>query len=125
MDVVDLIVAIVVVTILVTVVVGLATYVAYKFRLARQPGRTEPEEDTHFFFVHDPPAEAVGEREVGTAPAGEARPADAPSIAEAEIAPPPGAGAPRSDDGEKPVPEEDARGEPTAGERRLRAEGSA
>lgn len=125
MDVVDLIVAIVVVTILVTVVVGLATYVAYKFRLAREPGRTEPEQDTHFFFVHDPPADTSGEREAGTAGDREARPADTPSIAEAEIAPPPGDGGPASDDGERPVREEDDRAEPTAVESRLRAEGSA
>lgn len=58
MDLVDLIVGIVVVTILVTVVVGLATYVAYKFRLARQPSRSDGDDDgTRYFFLHEPPEE--------------------------------------------------------------------
>lgn len=58
MSLIDLIVAIVVVTILVTVVVGLITYVAYKLRLARQPGSSEGGDDgTRYFFLHEPPAD--------------------------------------------------------------------
>ncbi|MFW6193348.1 MAG: hypothetical protein ACOC83_07660 [Gemmatimonadota bacterium] len=69
MDLVDLIVAIVVVTILVTVVVGLATYVAYKLRLARRPGRAgEEEAGTRYFFLHEPPEDEAGDSVVDVTP---------------------------------------------------------
>lgn len=63
MDLVDLIVGIVVVTILVTVVVGFATYLAYKVRLARQPDREQDEEPgTRYFRLHEPPGESETDR---------------------------------------------------------------
>jgi len=57
MSIVDLLVTIVVVTILVTIVLAVATYIAYKLRLAREP---KPRESTRqglsYFVRFDPPA---------------------------------------------------------------------
>jgi heme/copper-type cytochrome/quinol oxidase subunit 2 len=61
---VDLVVGIVVVTILVTVVVGVGTYVAYKFRLARRPGPGWDEEQSRY-FVRYRPDEVMEERGAG------------------------------------------------------------
>ena len=68
MNVVDLLVTIVVVTILVTIVLAVVTYVAYKLRLAREPGESEPDEGLRYFVRHDPPG--AGEHDAG-APRGE------------------------------------------------------
>lgn len=56
MTVVDLLITIVVVTILVTIVLAVVTYVAYKFRLARQPAEpTNDEGDLRYFVRYHPP----------------------------------------------------------------------
>jgi len=60
MSVIDLLITIIVVTILVTIALGVATYIAYKLRLARQPALAEDaeEEGARYFFLHEPPEEA-------------------------------------------------------------------
>ena len=59
MDVVELLITIVVVTILVTIVLAVATYVAYKLRLAREPAALGPDEDGPRYFVeYHPPGES-------------------------------------------------------------------
>ena len=58
MSIVDLLITIIVVTILVTIILAVVTYVAYKLRLAREPGRTEEDESALRYFVrYDPPEE--------------------------------------------------------------------
>lgn len=58
MSVIDLLITIIVVTILVTIALGVATYIAYKLRLARQPEYTEEEEPRgRYFVLHEPPSE--------------------------------------------------------------------
>jgi hypothetical protein len=58
MSVIDLLITIIVVTILVTIALGVATYVAYKLRLARQPGITdEVEASSRYFVLHEPPSD--------------------------------------------------------------------
>ena len=55
MNVVDLLITIVVVTILVTIVLAVITYVAYKLRLARQPGEElVMNGDLRFFVPYRP-----------------------------------------------------------------------
>ena len=55
MNVVDLLITIVVVTILVTIVLAIVTYVAYKLRLSREPGRKEDDPNELRYFVrYDP-----------------------------------------------------------------------
>lgn len=56
MNVVDLLVTIVVVTILVTIILAVVTYVAYKLRLAREPGAAAPDDGLRYFVRYDPPA---------------------------------------------------------------------
>ena len=57
MNVVDILISIVVVTILVTIILAIVTYVAYKLRLAREPGRTEDDPSALRYFVrYEPPA---------------------------------------------------------------------
>ncbi|MEJ2541160.1 MAG: hypothetical protein P8188_14525 [Gemmatimonadota bacterium] len=51
MNVVDLLITIVVVTILVTIVLAVATYVAYKLRLARAPGSAADAADSRRYFI--------------------------------------------------------------------------
>jgi heme/copper-type cytochrome/quinol oxidase subunit 2 len=60
MNVVDLLITIVVVTILVTIVLAVVTYIAYKLRLAREPGPgAEARTALRYFVVHEPePARA-------------------------------------------------------------------
>ena len=59
MSVIDLLITIIVVTILVTIALGVATYVAYKLRLARQPGMAEDlEPGSRYFVLHEPPSES-------------------------------------------------------------------
>ena len=59
MSVIDLLITIIVVTILVTIALGVATYIAYKLRLARQPGvADEVERSARYFVLHEPPSEA-------------------------------------------------------------------
>lgn len=60
MSVIDLLITIIVVTILVTIALGVATYVAYKLRLARQPLPTEEDEAPggRYFVLHEPPADS-------------------------------------------------------------------
>lgn len=57
MNVVDLLITIVVVTILVTIVLAVVTYIAYKLRLAREPG-PGPEAPTalRYFVAYEPEA---------------------------------------------------------------------
>jgi len=56
MNVVDLLITIVVVTIIVTIVLAVATYVAYKLRLAREPAlREENPQGLRYFVRNDPP----------------------------------------------------------------------
>jgi hypothetical protein len=56
MSVIDLLITIIVVTILVTIALGVATYVAYKLRLARQPGYAEETgPGSRYFVLHEPP----------------------------------------------------------------------
>ncbi len=58
MSVIDLLITIIVVTILVTIALGVATYIAYKLRLARQP--EEADDDLpggRYFILHEPPSE--------------------------------------------------------------------
>ncbi len=58
MSVIDLLITIIVVTILVTIALGVATYVAYKLRLARQPGTTEDVgPGSRYFVLHEPPSD--------------------------------------------------------------------
>jgi heme/copper-type cytochrome/quinol oxidase subunit 2 len=57
MTIVDLLITIVVVTILVTIVLAVITYVAYKLRLARQPGETQDQNGDLRFFVRYLPSE--------------------------------------------------------------------
>lgn len=55
MNVVDLLITIVVVTILVTIVLAVVTYIAYKLRLAREPGPgPEAVGDLRYFVAHEP-----------------------------------------------------------------------
>lgn len=59
MNIVDLLVTIVVVTILVTIILAIVTYVAYKLRMAREPGREEEHPEALRYFVqYEPPTEA-------------------------------------------------------------------
>lgn len=56
MNVVDILVAIVVVTILVTIILAMVTYVAYKLRLSREPAPREDDPGGLRYFVrYDPP----------------------------------------------------------------------
>ena len=56
MNVVDILIAIVVVTILVTIILAVVTYVAYKLRLAREPYRLKDDDsDLRYFVRYDPP----------------------------------------------------------------------
>ena len=58
MSVIDLLITIIVVTILVTIALGVATYIAYKLRLARQPEQTEEDlPGGRYFVVHEPPSD--------------------------------------------------------------------
>lgn len=58
MSVIDLLITIIVVTILVTIALGVATYIAYKLRLARQPASIEDEVPAGRYFVeHEPPSD--------------------------------------------------------------------
>lgn len=58
MSVIDLLITIIVVTILVTIALGVATYVAYKLRLARQPGVAEDVgPSSRYFILHEPASE--------------------------------------------------------------------
>lgn len=69
MNVVDILISIVVVTILVTIILAVVTYVAYKLRLAREPGRSEDDPAALRYFVqYDPPEQdaAVGMEEHAT-----------------------------------------------------------
>lgn len=60
MNVVDILIAIVVVTILVTIILAVVTYVAYKLRLAREPARSEDDPSALRYFVrYDPPEQAA------------------------------------------------------------------
>ena len=55
MNVVDLLITIVVVTILVTIVLAVVTYVAYKLRVAREPGPgAAGSPGLRYFVVHEP-----------------------------------------------------------------------
>lgn len=64
MNVVDILISIVVVTILVTIILAVVTYVAYKLRLAREPGRTEEDASALRYFVrYDPPEQDVADME--------------------------------------------------------------
>lgn len=57
MSIVDLLVTIVVVTILVTIVLAVATYIAYKLRLAREPKPKDGARRGLSYFVRfEPPA---------------------------------------------------------------------
>ncbi len=67
MTVIDLLITIIVVTILVTIALGVATYVAYKLRLARQPGLAEDEgQDARYFVLHEPPTDSPPQIEAET-----------------------------------------------------------
>lgn len=58
MTVIDLLITIIVVTILVTIALGVATYIAYKLRLARRPeDLVEEETGGRYFVLHEPPIE--------------------------------------------------------------------
>ena len=58
MSVIDLLITIIVVTILVTIALGVATYIAYKLRLARQPAQVEEAvPGGRYFVLHEPPSE--------------------------------------------------------------------
>ena len=58
MTVIDVLITIIVVTILVTIGLGVATYVAYKLRLARQPAPSDEEESAgRYFVLHEPPTD--------------------------------------------------------------------
>ena len=58
MSVIDMLITIIVVTILVTIALGVATYIAYKLRLARQPELTdELEPGSRYFVLHEPPSD--------------------------------------------------------------------
>jgi tellurite resistance protein TehA-like permease len=70
MNVVDLLITIVVVTILVTIVLAVATYVAYKLRMAREPETQRAPTSTKYFVLHAP--EAVGADEMIAGSGGEA-----------------------------------------------------
>ena len=71
MDVVELLITIVVVTILVTIVLAVATYVAYKLRLAREPAALGPGEDGPRYFVeYKPPGDGSGRGAPEGAPEG-------------------------------------------------------
>lgn len=60
MSVIDLLITIIVVTILVTIALGVATYIAYKLRLARQPVQIEEvEAGWRYFVLHEPPSETL------------------------------------------------------------------
>ena len=62
MSIVDLLVTIVVVTILVTIVLAIATYVAYKLRLARAPKSGEgARQGLRYFVRFEPPAAEADE----------------------------------------------------------------
>ncbi len=57
MTVIDLLITIIVVTILVTIALGVATYIAYKLRLARRPDElVEEEVGGRYFVLHEPPS---------------------------------------------------------------------
>jgi len=58
MSVIDLLITIIIVTILVTIALGVATYVAYKLRLARQPAMTDEDLPAgRYFVVYEPPSD--------------------------------------------------------------------
>jgi len=58
MSVIDLLITIIVVTILVTIALGVATYIAYKLRLARQPAQVvEETPGGRYFVLYEPPAD--------------------------------------------------------------------
>ena len=60
MNVVDILIAIVVVTILVTIVLAVVTYVAYKLRLSREPARADSDPSARRYFErYDPPGTAA------------------------------------------------------------------
>jgi len=66
MNVVDILIAIVVVTILVTIILAVVTYVAYKLRLSREPARSDDDPSSLRYFVrHDPPARSGADEERG------------------------------------------------------------
>jgi len=71
MNVVDLMITIVVVTILVTIVLAVVTYIAYKLRLAREPGPGEESSSAlRYFVTHDPQASrtpSAGKKRASTA----------------------------------------------------------
>lgn len=78
MNVVDLLITIIVVTILVTIVLAIATYVAYKLRLARHPAANGDENGLRYFVRFEPPrasqtpsgsSAGVGAPEAGRPPA--------------------------------------------------------
>ncbi|MCH1570683.1 MAG: hypothetical protein L7S64_05010 [Longimicrobiales bacterium] len=59
MNIVDLLIAVVVVTILVTIILAVVTYVAYKLRLSREPTpRDEDPNALRYFVSYDPAASA-------------------------------------------------------------------
>jgi heme/copper-type cytochrome/quinol oxidase subunit 2 len=63
MNVVDLLITIVVVTILVTIVLAVVTYIAYKLRLAREPGPgPEAAKGLRYFVAYEAPAARVSNR---------------------------------------------------------------
>ena len=60
MTVIDLLITIIVVTILVTIALGVATYIAYKLRLARRPDEALEEDiGGRYFVLHEPPGEEL------------------------------------------------------------------
>lgn len=75
MNVVDLLITIVVVTILVTIVLAVATYIAYKLRMAREPVEQPTPGATLYFVRHDPPADPVSTDDVPTSGTVHASPA--------------------------------------------------
>ena len=62
MNVVEILIAIIVVTIFVTVILAVVTYVAYKLRLSREPQRLDDDPTGLRYFVrYDPPTSESGE----------------------------------------------------------------
>lgn len=62
MNIVDLLIAVVVVTILVTIILAVVTYVAYKLRLSREPTpRDEDPNALRYFVSYDPAAASASE----------------------------------------------------------------
>lgn len=72
MNVVDLLITIVVVTILVTIVLAVATYVAYKLRMAREPSSAQEDAPTRYFVVHEPAPAGAAASGLGEAHASDA-----------------------------------------------------